>query len=49
MCRPVVTLVDDDSPGQHEWTFVVAISACPQDITRICGDKNTQVMVEVAG
>ena len=45
-------LSPDTKPGDNivfraEMNVVVAISACPQDITRICGDKNTNVRVEV--
>jgi uncharacterized protein len=42
----------DTKPGDNivfraEMDAIFAISACPQDITRICGDKNTPVRVEV--
>lgn len=45
-------LSPDTKPGDNivfraEMDVVIAISACPQDITRICGDKNTPVKVEV--
>ncbi len=47
-------LSPDTKPGDNiifeaEMDAVVAISACPQDIVRICGDKNTPVRVEVLG
>ncbi|WP_119272889.1 DUF1989 domain-containing protein [Taklimakanibacter deserti] len=49
----VEMLSPDTKPGDNivfraEMDAVIAISACPQDIVRICGDKNTPVKVEVA-
>ena len=41
------TKAGDNIVFRAEMDIVVAISACPQDITRICGDKNTDVRVEV--
>jgi uncharacterized protein len=48
----VEMLSPDTKPGDNivfraEMDAVIAISACPQDIVRICGDKNTPVKVEV--
>ena len=42
----------DTKPGDNivfaaEMDIVVAISPCPQDITRICGGKITDVLVEI--
>ena len=50
--KSIELLSPDTKPGDNivfraEMDIVVAISACPQDITRICGDKNTDVKVEV--
>ena len=49
----VEMLSPDTKPGDNivfraEMDAIIAISACPQDIVRICGDKNTPVRVEVA-
>lgn len=49
----VEMLSPDTKPGDNivfraEMDAIIAISACPQDIVRICGDKNTPVMIEVA-
>ena len=45
-------LSPDTNPGdsvvfEAQMDATVAISACPQDIVRICGDENTPVKVEV--
>ena len=50
--KRIELLSPDTKPGDNivfraEMDCVVAISACPQDITRICGDKNSDVKVEV--
>ena len=41
------TKTGDNIVFEAEMAIVVAISPCPQDITRICGDKNTDVLVEI--
>lgn len=41
------TRAGDNIIFRAELDIVVAISACPQDIVRICGDVNTPVNVEV--
>ena len=50
--KTIQLLSPDTKPGDNnifeaEMEIVVAISPCPQDITRICGDKNTDVLVEI--
>lgn len=50
--KRIELLSPDTRPGDNivfraEMDAIVAISACPQDITRICGDENTDVRVEV--
>lgn len=50
--KSIELLSPDTKPGDNvifeaEMDIVVAISPCPQDITRICGDKNTDVLVEI--
>ena len=45
-------LSPDTNPGDNivfeaQMNAAFAISACPQDIVRICGDENTPVKVEV--
>jgi uncharacterized protein YcgI (DUF1989 family) len=50
--KQIMLLSPDTKPGDNitfeaQMDIVVAISACPQDITRICGDENTDVLVEV--
>ena len=50
--KSIQLLSPDTKPGDNivfaaEMDIVVAISPCPQDITRICGDKNTDVLVEI--
>lgn len=42
------TKAGDNIIFRAEMDLIAAISACPQDITRICGDKNTPVLAEVA-
>jgi hypothetical protein len=51
--KRIELLSPDTKPGDNiifraEMDLIVAISACPQDITRICGDKNTPVRVDIA-
>lgn len=41
------TKAGDNIIFRAEMDIIVAISACPQDITRICGDENTEVKAEV--
>jgi uncharacterized protein YcgI (DUF1989 family) len=41
------TKAGDNIVFRAEMDSIITISACPQDIVRICGDKNTPVMVEV--